>query len=82
MVPEAGVDVTATSVTVGGPVAAAPTVAVAALVSVSVWPRSSAKVTLHLEGRAQVGVDQDVGARIRAAMSASSVPSTRIHWYV
>ena len=48
MVPEAGVDVTATSVTVGGPVATAPTVAVAALVSVSVWPRSSAKVTRTL----------------------------------
>ena len=48
MVPEAGVDVTATSFTVGGPVAAAPTVAVAALVSVSVWLASSSKVTRTL----------------------------------
>ena len=47
MVPEAGVDVTATLLTVGA-VAVAPTVAVAALVSVSVWPRSSAKLTRTL----------------------------------
>ena len=48
MVPEAGVDVTATSLTVGGPVAAAPTVAVAALVSVSELLASSVKLTRTL----------------------------------
>ena len=65
MSPEAGVEVTATVLTVGA-VAAAPTVAVAALVSVSELLASSVEAHPHLEGRAQVGVDQGVGARILA----------------
>ena len=47
MVPEAGVDVTATLLTVGA-VAVAPTVAVAALVSVSELLASSVKLTRTL----------------------------------